>query len=67
MTEIDDDSSQATSWSRWRGEAIEESSAESMAYGRDYRYVTPRTVSDNNTGETGRAQRNAAHTSDLRR
>ena len=31
----------------------------------DYKYVTPSTVSDNNTGETGRAQRNAAHTSDL--
>ena len=31
----------------------------------DYRYVTPSTVSDNNTGETGSAQRNAAHMSDL--
>ena len=31
----------------------------------DYRYVTPSTVSDNNTGEIGRAHRNAAHISDL--
>lgn len=30
----------------------------------DYRYVTPNTVRDNSTGETGRAHRNAAHTSD---
>ncbi len=31
----------------------------------DYRYVTPSTVRDNSTGEMGRANRNAAHTSDL--
>ena len=41
----------------------EESPAPSTS--SDYKYVTPSTVSDNNTGETGRAQRNAAHTSDL--
>ncbi len=32
----------------------------------DYRYVTPSTASENSTGATGSANRNAAHTSDLR-
>ena len=36
-----------------------------MLSSSDYRYVTPSTVSDSNTGETGSAQRNAAHMSDL--
>jgi len=31
----------------------------------DYRYVTPSTVSDSNTGEIGRAHKNADHISDL--
>ena len=31
-----------------------------------YKYVTPSTVSDSNTGETGSANRNAAQTSDFR-
>src|SRR4030081_2706309 len=33
----------------------------------DYRYVTPSTVRDKSTGDTGSAHRNAAHISDLRR
>jgi len=32
----------------------------------DYKYVTPSTVSDSNTGETGSSQRNVAQTSDFR-
>jgi len=32
---------------------------------RDYRYVTPSTVRERSTGETGRAHRNAAQISDL--
>src|SRR6202011_5782297 len=42
-----------------QGVAVELSSSS------DYRYVTPSTISDSNTGETGRAHRSGAHTSDF--